>query len=162
MAILQTIRVCLQRHIQLHGEMIAATAFSPDLNATETHDLISRHFHIDPVKKDNALIHFLKDNRETFLGGVRDMLQKHGRRGTPCRTPLRMTARLYMFLGQLRQRARHGQMGLGYAICRCQVLVCVIYPWRGRTSESNSQSQHVGNGLENYVSQVNRAIDLMA
>lgn len=59
-------------------------------------------------RQDNALIHFLKDNREKFLGGVREMLQKHGRRGTPCRTPLRMTARLYMFLGQLRQRARHG------------------------------------------------------
>lgn len=162
MAILQTIRVCLLRHIHLRGEMMAATASSPDPNATQTHDLISWHFHLDPVKKDNALIHLLKDNRETFLGGVREMLQKHGRRGIPCRTPLRMTARLYMFLGQLRQRARHGQMGLGYALCRCQVLVCGIIPGVGEPSESNSQSQHVGSGLENYVSQVNRAINLMA
>lgn len=53
-------------------------------------------------------------------------------------------------------------MGLSYAFCRCQVLVCGIIPGVGEPSESNSQSQHVGNGLEDYVSQVNRAIDLMA
>lgn len=75
------------------SEMVTATTSSPLPNATETHDLISRHFHIDPFKDDNALVHLLKVHRETFPGGVTEMLQKHGRRGTPCHTRLRRTAR---------------------------------------------------------------------